>query len=363
MSAPEAGPSGRSRLRILLRIAYWATALGFIACIAAAFTAWLVFEHVTRPGVPGREVAITIPEGSTGQEAGRVLARGGLVEQELFFRLAIRLDKRGGTIKQGEYLLPMGLSPTQLLHALYAGPNRALDSKGVPDDLRITVPEGLSIPQMASRMTSPVAFLEAARDPALVARLGIGADSLEGFLMPNTYFFAAKPVERQVVERMVEQFQREYAALAQSDTPEDMLRIVTIASLIEEEARVDEERPLVSAVIRNRLEKGMRLDMDSTLQFALDKYGQRLLDEDKEMDSPYNTYRVAGLPPGPICSPGVESLRAALSPAAVEYLYFVSNADGKTHTFSRTLDEHNAAVAKFRREIRTQRNQRDAAPR
>ncbi len=363
MSAQEAGPPGRPRLRLFLLLVYWAAALGAIACVAAAFAAWLVYEHVTAPGVSGREVALTIPGGVTGQEAGRILTDAGLVEHELFFRLAIRLDKQGGTIKHGDYVLSMGLSPTQLLRALYAGPNRPLDSTGVPDDLRVTMPEGLSIPQMASRMASPGAFNVAARDPALVSRLGIAAESLEGFLMPNTYFFAAKPAEREVVERMLEQFQREFEALAPNESPGDMLRIVTIASLIEEEARIDGERPLVSAVIHNRIEMGMRLDMDSTLQFALGKYGQRLLDADKEVDSPYNTYRVAGLPPGPICSPGNESLRAAMHPADVDFLYFVSNADGKTHTFSNTLSEHNAAVAKFRREMRKQRSQQDSAPR
>ena len=111
----------------------------------------------------------------------------------------------------------------------------------------------------------------------------------------------------------------------------------------------------VAAVIYNRLKKNMALEMDSTLQYALGKYGTRILDADKEVDSPYNTYRYRGLPPRPISNPGVASLRAAMDPAEVEYLYFVSNADGKTHTFSRTLREHNKAVARYRREIRQQR--------
>ncbi|MDX9975999.1 MAG: endolytic transglycosylase MltG, partial [FCB group bacterium] len=136
---------------------------------------------------------------------------------------------------------------------------------------------------------------------------------------------------------------------------QDLNKIVTIASLVEEESRVDDERPLVAAVVYHRLKQNMALGFDSTLQFALNKYGERMLDADKAVDSPYNTYLNAGLPPGPICSPGIKSLRAALNPADVDYLYFVSNADGKTHTFSRTYAEHNRAVADFRKKIAPQR--------
>jgi UPF0755 protein len=159
---------------------------------------------------------------------------------------------------------------------------------------------------------------------------------------------------------MVTQFEKEYEALLQEHPAareRSKLEIVTVASLVEEEARVDEERAIVAAVIYNRLSKGRPLEMDSTLQFALGKYGQRLLSEDKAVESPYNTYRKAGLPPGPISNPGVASLRAAMAPADMDYLYFVSNADGLTHTFSRTLKEHNAAVARYRKEIAVQRRE------
>ena len=177
--------------------------------------------------------------------------------------------------------------------------------------------------------------------------------------MPNTYYFDEAPDSAKLLRRMLDQFKADFAVL-QAEHPEaaaDPVRVVTIASLIEEEARVDEERALVSSVIHNRLEQGRALQMDSTLQYALNKYGQRLLNEDKDVDSPYNTYKYPGLPPGPIANPGVASLRAALAPAESDFLYFVSNADGKTHTFSKTLREHEAAVAKFRREIREQRRE------
>ncbi|HUW61173.1 MAG TPA: endolytic transglycosylase MltG, partial [Candidatus Bathyarchaeia archaeon] len=140
--------------------------------------------------------------------------------------------------------------------------------------------------------------------------------------------------------------------LSEGYTP---LQVVTVASLIEEEARGAEERPDVAAVIYNRLKRGMPLQLDSTIQYALNKYGQRLLYSDREVDSPYNTYKNKGLPPGPISNPGVASLRAALQPSQADYIYFVSNADGLTHTFSSSNAEHIRAVQRFRREIAPQR--------
>jgi peptidoglycan lytic transglycosylase G len=361
---PKEKPARRSCLRTLIRLCFCAIVLVLLGALVAALAGYVVYDHVTRPGVPGAPVRVDVPAGATGQGVGRVLHSHGLVEHDALFRLAIHLDTSGKTIKHGAYDLPRGLSPTQLLQMLQEGPNTRPSPDQIPDDRKVTVPEGLSLVQMAALFEDPDAFLAAARAPELVERIGIDAGSIEGCLMPNTYFFDAKPSEREVVERMVDQFLRELDSLL-ATLPEardqDLLQWLTIASLIEEEARVDDERPLVSAVIRNRLDKGMRLDLDCTLQYALGKYGQRLLDEDKAVDSPYNTYKHKGLPPGPICSPGVKSLVAALAPADTEHLYFVSNADGLTHTFSRTLAEHNRATARYRKEMANQRReQRDA---
>ena len=357
----------RSCLRFLVKSVVLLVVLVLVAGSIAGVAGYLVYDHVTRPGSPGDTVSMTIPEGLTGGEVGVLLAGHGLVEHELFFRLAIRLDDSGRPIKHGYYELPTGLSPLELLHHLQEGTQWRADPQTLPDELRITIPEGLTIAQMAALFDNPAAFEEAAADPALIARLGLDVPNLEGFLMPNTYFFSKKPDERAVVERMFEQFMRDYTRLVR-EFPEaasrDLLEVVTIASLIERESRVEEERPLVAAVIYNRLEKGMRLELDCTLQFALNKYGERMLHEDKETDSPYNTYRYGGLPPGPICSPGVACLRAALNPADADYLFFVSNADGRTHTFSRTMSEHLEAVRRFRREIAVQRRalrEREAA--
>lgn len=359
---PKAHAAVKKRpwLRFFAKGFLYGFVLVLLVCAALALGVFLAYEHITQPGVAGEPVAVSIPEGATGRQVGQLLAEAGLVEHALFFRFAIRLEGSKEAIKHGDYALPRGLSPTQLLRVLYKGPDRAVDAEDLPDELKVTIPEGLTIAQIAQLFDDADAFMEAAFHPALIEGLGIDTPTLEGFLMPNTYFFAQAPTEQDVVQRMTSQFEKEYAALLE-EMPEtaqfDKLKIVTVASLVEEEARVDEERALVARVIYNRIERNMPLEMDSTLQYALGKYGERLLSEDKEVDSPYNTYKNRGLPPGPISNPGVASLRASMAPADVDYLYFVSNADGKTHTFSSTFKEHSAAVARYRKEMRRQRRE------
>ncbi|NUM55425.1 MAG: endolytic transglycosylase MltG [Candidatus Hydrogenedentes bacterium] len=356
-NAAEDSRPKRSCLRILLRLFLFCVVLAVLLAAAAGFGVYLVYDHVTGKGSPGEPVRVEIPPGVTANQAGQVLTNAGLVDHELLFRIAVRLDTVKKPIQQGFYDVPQGLSPTEILRMLQEGPNVA-DAR-----FKVTVAEGQTIKQTAKQFKEPDAFIAAASDTALIQSLGIQASTLEGFLMPDTYFFDEEPAPEDVVARMVEHFEKEYAALM-AEIPgaseRNKFEVVTVASLVEEESRVNDERPIVAAVIYNRIKANMTLDFDSTLQFALDKYGQRLLNSDKEIDSPYNSYRIAGLPPGPISSPGVDSLRAALQPARVEYLYFVSNADGKTHTFSTTLEEHNKAVTQFRREIAIQRKEQEA---
>ena len=367
MSSPEQDhevpPTKRKRWtfwRIVARVYLYLWAGLILAAGVAAFGCFIVYDYVIQPGTPGPAVEVIIPKGITGQDAGKILVDAGLIEYEGFFRLALKIDSSEHSIKSGVHDLPQGLSALELLKRLQDGPTRVL----AEEQIRITVPEGLSLQQTAALFDDPRGFIDAASDPVLVARLGIKATNLEGFLMPETYFFDKKPVMHQAVERMLEQFEKAYAELLASipgADKYDKMGVVTIASLVEEEARLDDERPLVASVLYNRIDEGMPLQMDSTLQYALGKYGQRMLAADKEIESPYNTYRNKGLPPGPISCPGKASLKAALQPAAVKYLYFVSNADGKSHTFSSTEREHEEAVARFRREIAPQRRAQEEA--
>lgn len=340
--------------RIVFMCFIWSWVILLLVIGAAGLVAFAVYDHVTRPGRAGVAVEVVVPPGATGRDVGRLLVDHGLLEYEGFFRLAMQVDGTHRIIQHGAYELFRGLSALELLQLLYEGPSRHL----LANQARVTIPEGMSIARIADAFEDSDAFIEAAHNPTLIEQLGIAAESLEGFLMPNTYFFDTTPEAHVLVERMVSQFEKEYDRLIETypgAAHMDKLLLVTIASIVERETRVDEERPLAARVIYNRLERNMPLQMDSTLQFILNKYGQRLLYEDREVDSPYNTYLNRGVPPGPICSPGVASLRAAMAPADVPYLYFVSNADGRTHTFSRTLEEHNQAVARFRREIAPQR--------
>lgn len=340
--------------RYIVLLFLWAVVILTAGLVVAGAGAYLVYDHVTRPGAQGESVVVEVQPGMSGKDVGVLLKESGLLDYEGFFRLALHLHGKPVSIRHGAYELYAGLSAKELLALLEKGPTAHL----LANQFRMTIPEGLSITQAAALTENAEAFIQAAGNPTLLAELGVVQPSLEGFLMPNTYFFDEAPDGLTLVTRMMNQFQKEWQAL-EAEFPEaetcDKKEVVTIASLIEREAKTDAERPLVSAVIHNRLARQMPLQMDSTLQYALNKYGQRMLNEDREVASPYNTYKYRGLPPGPICSPGLSSLRAALAPAKENYLYFVSNADGMTHTFSATLTEHNQAVARYRREIAPQR--------
>lgn len=340
----------------LVRIVLYAWAFLAAAVIVVAVAAFVVVDHARGPGHAGPPITVTIPEGASGKDIGELLAQSGLIEHEGLFRLAAKLDTAKKPLKHGVYEIPKGLAALEILHLMQNGPARLSPE----DQIKITVPEGLSAAQVVAALPEVPGLAEAIQAPEALARTGVKAKSLDGFLFPETYYFDKQPTGAELVDRMLTQFDKTWAKLV-AEVPGaekyDKLAVVTIASLIEEEAKVDEDRPLIAAVLRNRLQEGMPLQMDSTLQFALNKYGERLTEKDKQVDSAYNTYKVRGLPPGPISSPGIPSLRAALRPAAEPYLYFVSNADGRTHTFSKTYEEHQAAVARFRRDIAPQRKE------
>ncbi len=350
------GKASRSFGGWLVRIVLFAWAAIAVFVITVAVGAFIIVDHVRGPGHAGPKVTVQVPEGATGKAIGELLASTQLVEHEGLFRLAARLDTAGKPLKHGIYEIPKGLSALEILHLMQEGPARP----ALEDQIKITVPEGFSVTQLVASLPQVEGLAEAVVAPEYIARAGSGAKTLDGFLMPETYYFDKQPTGRELVERMLTQFEKTWAKLI-AEVPGsekyDKLAVVTMASMVEEEARLEDERPLVAAVLRNRLTEGMPLQMDSTLQYALNKYGERLTDKDKQVNSAYNTYKVRGLPPGPISSPGEASLRASLRPAAVKYLYFVSNADGKSHTFSETYEQHQAAVARYRREIAPQRRE------
>jgi peptidoglycan lytic transglycosylase G len=297
---------------------------------------------VSACGTPrGAAVRVIVPKGSSFAAATDSLERAGIVRFPLLFRIFARVKGDDRHIKPGTYLLKHGTPWSDVLSALNGG-------RGLVNT--VTIPEGFSlnqiVPLLAQRLRVPVDSVTAAvTDTAQLARLAIPTKTLEGYLFPDTYAFPEGTTARQAVSEMVKRFEREWKPEWNSRLATMALNrndIVTLASIIEKEARRAEERPVISAVYHNRLRAGMLLQADPTIQYALGRHTPRILYKDLQVKSPYNTYTHAGLPPGPIASPGGPSLVAALFPANVSYRYFVAHPDGH-HEFRNTLREHDSA--------------------
>ena len=292
-------------------------------------------------GPHGAAIRVIVPKGASFAAAADSLEHAGIVRFPFLFRILARVKGDDRNIKPGTYLLERGTPWIDILSALNGG-------RGLVNT--VTIPEGFSlqqiVPLLALRLSVPVDSVKAAvSDTAQLARLDIPTKNLEGYLFPDTYAFPEGTTARQAVSEMVKRFEREWKpdwntrlatlALSRND-------IVTLASIIEEEAKRPEERPVISAVYHNRLRAGMLLQADPTIQYALGRHVPRIRYKDLEVESPYNTYKHPGLPPGPIASPGGPSLVAALYPANVSYRYFVADSDGH-HEFRTTLAEHDSA--------------------
>jgi len=297
-------------------------------------------------GGPG--VRVTIPPGANFGVAVDSLARARVVSSPRLFRLYASLLGRDRALKAGTYVFPPGASWNDVLDALTRG-------KGLVHT--VTIPEGFAlssiVPLLARALSvPPESVVAAATDSALRHQLDVPTPTLEGYLFPDTYTFADGTSAQEAVRMLVARFERGWKpewnarlqALAMSRHD-----IITLASIIEKEARLAEERPVISAVYHNRLRIGMLLQADPTVQYALGRHVDRVLYKDLEVDSHYNTYKYPGLPPGPIASPGEASIEAALYPANVPYLYFVAHPDGH-HEFRQTYSEHSEAKAQIRRE-------------
>lgn len=311
--------------------------------------------------VPSTPVRVVIPSGTTFRAAADSLERAGLIRSSRLFRLYAKLGGRDRALKAGTYELSADAGWNELLTDLTEG--RGLVAS-------ITIPEGFAladiVPLVARRLEVPVDSVQAAvRDSALRRELQVPTETLEGYIFPETYSFPVGTPARVAVAAMAREFERrwkpEWTARLAADSGMTRHELVTLASIVEKEARVADERPVIAAVYRNRLRVGMPLQADPTVQYALGEHVDRVLYKHLETDSPYNTYRNAGLPPGPIASPGSASLEAALFPAEVPYLYFVARPDGR-HEFRTTFSEHTQAIARIRREQQLrQRQARDTA--
>ena len=297
-------------------------------------------------------VEIEIRRGDTFSSVARELGEKGVVSQPRLFAFWARLRGFDTRVHRGLYRFEGPVSPGSVLDGLVRG--RTVFHK-------VTIPEGFTVRQIGSLLerrglVTPERFAAAVSDPGALSRLGAG--SMEGYLFPTTYHFRALATEEEIARTMFAEFKDTFTPEMETRARElGMTRhqLVTLASIIEKEGGPVAEMSLVSAVFHNRLKRGMRLQSDPTVIYGLADFNGDLTREHLRTPGPYNTYTIKGLPPGPIANPGLAAMKAALYPAAVEYLYFVSTNEGRHH-FSASLRDHNAAVRKF------QKNRRPRAP-
>jgi UPF0755 protein len=336
---PPSTPKRRRGLRVLLVLL-----LLFILLVgsAAGYVWWAM------GGTPhGTPVRVIIPEGSSGAQIASILQRAHVIRSALVFRLIAKLRGVSTDLKPGAYDLTTGMGVTKALDALRSG---------VPLKVfRFTIPEGKTIPEIAAIVgantkITPAAFLKAVRSGR--HRLPImpkNSTNLEGLLFPKTYEIVEKTTADDLVEMMLHQFTVDTASLDFSKASPLRLtpyQVIIVASLIEREAKVERDRPLIASVIYNRLARPMRLQIDATVEYAIllqtGHYKYPLTTQDyTDVHSAYNTYLVDGLPPGPIASPGLASLQAALNPANTDYYYYVLTSDQRSHCFARDQAEFN----------------------
>lgn len=324
------------------------TALGaavLAGTLLVAVQGWWVL--VPAPAVRAGALVVDVPAKQGVFAVARRLAEAGAIRSRLGFVLLSALRGSARSLRAGEYEIPRNASTVLILSLL---------EQGRVKKHTVRFPEGGTLEDLgrlleAEQLARADEVMELARDPLFLQSLGVAAESLEGYVFPDSYDFIKGMTAREMLARMVHRLREQLApellarAAARGLTLHELL---TLASIIEKEAVVPEERPLISAVFWNRLRRQMRLQADPTVQYAVGKDGRRLARADLVVDSPFNTYRFPGLPPGPIASPGMAAVRAAIEPARVKYLYFVSTGDAQRHHFSTTLAEHNSAVARYR---------------
>ncbi len=334
-------------MRTLKRIVLATVALGVLAVLAAGAWAYFLVERPYK-GYADAETFVEIVPGSNPQSMGRALSDAGVIENATAFRIAVWLEGAGRRLQAGEYRFDAPMTPRAVVDKIARG-----DVFLRP----VTFREGLTIRQMAAIFEergfgTAAEFVAAASKPGPIRELDPLARDLEGYLFPDTYTLPRSTTADELVARMVARFEKALTPETRQQAASRGLRLrelVTLASLVEKETAKPEERQLVAAVYANRLKAGIGMQCDPTVIYALERAGRytgNLTRADLQFDSPYNTYRYAGLPPGPIAAPGQASLEAAANPAAVPYLYFVSRNDG-SHAFATTLDEHNRNVFEY----------------
>lgn len=318
-----------------------------VVLVGAAVWLWMDLYHFAHnpAALDDTQHIIAVIPGETFNALTVKLKHNGIIADTLRFKLLARIQGNDKNLKAGEYALTAAMTPRQVLDTLVNG--KVLLH-------RLTIPEGYNIDQIAfevarAGLTEAKDFKARATDPTLVKRLDIEGPSVEGYLFPDTYYFPKGVTAQAIIEKMVQSFRQNFSDEWRRRADElhfSVHDIVTLASIIEKETGDPAERPIIASVFHNRLKKRMRLESDPTVIYGIENFDGNLTRRHLSTATPYNTYVIRGLPPGPIANPGRASIEAALYPAQTDYLFFVSKKDG-THHFSSTIQEHTQAVRKY----------------
>lgn len=324
-----------------------------ILCLGAGLY-FLKSEFETYARTPfntkGSEIIFTVQKGEGFQSIAKRMEENGIVSKAFWFRILARIKHMDKRVHAGEYELSSAKSPMEILDIMVAGKVRRY---------RLTLPEGLRLTEIAKKvgeqgLVTEEEFLNATQNMELARSLGIPVDSFEGYLFPDTYFFTKEDNAESMIQTMVQHFKAIYDEEKKARAKElglSMHEVVTLASIIEKETGIPGERRVVASVFHNRLKKKMKLETDPTVIYGIPNFDGDIRKKDLRTYTPYNTYMIPGLPPGPIASPGEEAIIACLWPDETEFIFFVSKNDG-SHHFSKKLSEHNRAVQKYQRKTK-----------
>lgn len=306
------------------------------------------------------DIVVDIPTGSTLSQVTDILKENNLIKNKTLFKLYVRISNNTSKLKSGKYLFNQSYSNKDIIHDLSEG-------KVYNDGIKITIPEGSTSFEVMdilvkNKLGDEDVYEELINNPEeFKAEFKFLDDenitSLEGFLYPSTYYFDEKQTEKEVLNHMLETFESKYTEKLQKKQKElnkSLYEVINLASIVEKEAVLDEDRPIIASVFYNRIKIGMPLQSDATIQYIFEERKKSITYNDLKIDSPYNTYKVNGLPPTPIANPGIASIEAVLYPANTEYLYFVATIEGG-NTYSKTYEEHVKNVEKYRKD-REERN-------
>ena len=309
------------------------------------------------------EIIVDIPEGSSVKKIASILKLNGLISDKRVFVMNVENSDKSNKIRAGKYKLSQAMDNEQIIDKLTSG-------KIFQDGIKITIPEGSISTDIVNSLVKHNLgkrenYVKLFRNPReFSSKYKFLADkrikTLEGFMYPETYFFKKGSTEKEIFDKMLYEFEKNYNAKVKSYVEKKKLNFydtVIMASIVEKEAVNDTDRPIIAGVFYNRLDKKMRLQSDAALQYGLPKRKNRVLYKDLKVETPYNLYLNDGLPPTPICNPGIKSLIAAANPKKTDYLYFVTGTDGKNY-FSKTFEEHKVHANKYRKELDSKNNKK-----